>query len=812
MYQSLLHFPPKTGHTSCCLPRLLTDEKHSQPVQQFVTFMGGLLCAFVSAFCHPTWCEALGKVISPCRNARITVNLVSDVGLLKLISSFELSALRITAPPAVATNTPVVIRVDNCTGSAMRLDFGDCNITNTSLCVIEHTYNTTGLLELVLQLQNHSLTRRPILIQDPVTGFKVNESIKAIALGDTYSITWIIDSGSTVRISVDYGDSSTQTYLLSRVRGTLQGNNSHTYSAPGVYHVIIMAMNELSNVSAFQSVVVEIPINISCLVLKNHGPFELIYQKDEIKVALVMRNGSNPEILFVTGDGANITQRSTELFLKYEESGAKNMIVFVYNNISMVQVRKTVYVHKVLSLGKVALEVLPTNFTEPTQMILNVSEGFPYSCFWDLGDGSFIQTSSFSNTSSAAVYHMYKATDIFNVVVNCSNNFGYSIQTAVAAVQLPIKNISLSHNSPRPIDEPVILNISTEDKGTNTCFIVSLGDGTVFGFGHADCAHEKSLVEFTDLVENKFSIEHSYASLGSYDVSLQAWNLVSRFEIHAKVLVVKIPCNFPTISVPEFEEDINSRTTFTPSQIVYFHSQIKTECRATSHKDITWSIAQVSLSGDELGNHTDLNPYNKHLEKLTILENTVTYGIYVIRLNVSMRGQYEVFSVVEGYIEIRGNPLIASIIGGSLTERAFGKPYTFDGSDSRDPDDTNGDETGHALHYYWLCQNASWDIQTDLVSTNASLSIASTYNASTFCNGSRRGVLMEAGSSIEIPYTGKLKLHSSYTVVLFVSKTVNSHFRISNFSQVVKIVDGDPPVIKIRLVRTLCATGHSGFE
>ena len=695
----------------------------------------------------------------------------------------------------------------------MRLDFGDCNVTNTSLCVIEHTYNTTGLLELVLQPQNHSLTRRPILIQDPVTGFKVNESIKAIALGDTYFIKWTIDSGTTVRTSVDYGDNSTQTYLLPRVLGTLQGNNSHTYSAPGVFHVIIMAMNELNNVSAFQSVVVEIPINISCLEVKSCGPFELIYQQDEIKVALEIRNGSNPEILFITGEGANFTQRSTELFFKYQESGAKNIIVFVYNNISTVQVRKTVYVHKVLSLGKVALDVLPANFTEPTQMTLNVTEGFPYSCFWDLGDGSFIQTSSFQNTSSTTVYHMYKAIDIFNVVVNCSNNFGYSIQTAVAAIQLPIKDISLSHNCPRPIDESVILNISTEHRGTNSCFIVSLGDGTVFGFGHADCAYEKPSVEFTNLLENNFYIKHDYPSLGSYDVSLQAWNLVSRFEMHVKALVVKIPCNFPTISVSEFEKDINSRTTFTPSQTVYFHSQIEIECRATSHKDITWSIAQVSLSGDELGNHTDLNPDNKHLEKLTIKENTVTYGIYVIRLNVSMRGQYEVFSVVEGYIEIRGNPLIASIKGGSLTERAFGKLYTFDGSDSRDPDDTkDADETEHALHYYWLCQNASWDIQTDLVSTKASLSSASTYNASTFCNGSRRGVLMEAGLSIVIPYTGNLKLHSSYAVVLFVSKTVNSHFRISNFSQVVKIVDGDPPVIKIRLVRALCPAGHSGFE
>lgn len=679
----------------------------------------------------------------------------------------------------------------------MRLDFGDCYVTDTSLCVMEHTYNTTGLFELVLQLQNHSYTRRPILVQDPVTGFKVNKLTTVIALGDIYFINWTIDSGTTVRISVDYGDNSTQTYLLSRVPGTLQGNNSHIYSAPGVFHVIIMARNELSNVSVFQSVIVEIPINISCLVVKNCGPFEVIYQRDEIKVSLDIWNGSNPELLFITGDGTNFTQRSTELFLKYQESGAKNISVFVYNNISTVQVRKTIYINKVMTLGKVTLDISPANFTEPTQMILNVTDGFPYLCFWDLGDGNFIQTSSFQNVSS--VYHTYKVTGIFKVFVNCSNNFGYTIHTAIAAVQLPIKSLSFSNNCPTTIDESVILNVSTEYKGTNSCFIVFVGDGNAFGFGHADCAHEKPSVMFTNLVENNFSIEHNYASLGSYDVSLQAWNLVSRFVVHDKALVVKIPCNFPTVSVPEFEKDINFRLTITPSQIAYFHSEIKIDCRATSHKDITWSLAQVSLSGYEVGNYTDLNPDNKQLEKLTIQENTLTYGVYVVRLNVSMRGQYEVYSVVEGYIEIQGNPLIASIEGGTLTERAFGKPHTFDGSDSRDPDVINdADETEHGLHFYWLCQNASLVIQADMVLSEASLSSASTYNASSFCNGSRRGILMKAGSSIEIPYTGELKLHSSYAIVLFVSKTVNSYFRISNFTQVVKIVDGYPPVIKIK--------------
>ena len=684
----------------------------------------------------------------------------------------------------------------------MGLDFGDCNVTNTSLCIVEHTYNKSDLLEMQLQLQNHFATRHLILVQDPVTGFEVNETATAIVLGEAYFINWKIDSGSMVRLSVDYGDNSTEMYTLSNVQETLQVNNSHIYKAPGLFEVIVMAMNEINNVTVYRSVVVEIPINVSCLLIQNHGPFELTYQKDEIELAVELWNGSNPELLFIIGDGTNFTQRSTKLSFKYQESGFKNISVFVYNNVSMVHLRKNVYIHEIISLGDVTLDISAANFTEATQMILNVTEGFPYLCFWDLGDGNSTQTSSFQNTSS--VYHVYNAVHVFNVIVNCSNNFGSVIQTAVATVQKPIKNLSFTNDCPKPIDESVMFTITAEDRGTNSCYVVDLDDGTVLGFGHVDCATQRPSVQFTGLVDNYISIEYNYPSLGKYDVSVEAWNLVSRFDLRDVALMVKIPCNFPTITVPEFEKDINSRTTFTPSQVVYFHAEIKIDCRATDQKDITWSVAEVTLIGDELGNDADLNPENKKLETLSIKENTLTYGVYVIRCNVSMVGQYDVYSIVEGYIEIRGNPLIASIVGGSLIEGGFGKPYNFDGSDSRDPDEIgDSDDGGPTLQYYWLCQNASWEIQKDLASliSEAPDSNVSSFNAYSFCNSSRKGILMKAGSSVEIPYTGYLKPYSSYAIVMFVTKRVNGYFRISSFTQVLKIVDGDPPVIKLRYAK-----------
>ena len=287
----------------------------------------------------------------------------------------------------------------------------------------------------------------------------------------------------------------------------------------------------------------------------------------------------------------------------------------------------------------------------------------------------------------------------------------------------------------------------------------------------------------------------NYSSLGRYDVSLKAWNLISFYELHDWAVVVKIPCSFPTITVPGFIKDIDYRPIFTPLQTLRFNVLIEIDCRATDQRDITWTASLVSPSTkNKLGDVVNLNPDNRKLEDLTIQERTFTYGVYVVTCNVSMVGQDEVYSAEKGYFEIRGNPLIPSIDGGSLIQRAFDKPCTFDGSSSRDPD-----EFQPGLSYYWLCQNASWPFPAELesLSSEGSLSIAEIFNTASFCNASRRGILMKAGSYIGI-HTGNLEPSSSYAIVLFVAKTVNNHSRIAHFTQVVNIVDGDPPVIKIR--------------
>lgn len=694
-------------------------------------------------------------------------------------------------PSVVARNTPLLFTINDCTASEKRLDFGDCNVINTSLCVIEHTYSITGMLEIVLQLQNHSVTRRVIIVQDPVTGFDIPKISKAVVLGDTMFVCWRIELGTAVLVSIDFGDNTTQSAALANVPSIFKGNFSHLYKFPGVFLVTISATNAINNATLIKSVYVEIPINVSCLLVENLGPFHGIYQKDQIRVTVRILNGSNPEMLFMTGDGSNFTQSSTEFVYSYRESGERNITVFVYNNVSTTQISRTVKVHDMTPIGNIILQIPAANVSEQVPVAFNVTGGFPYECFWDFGDGNVNQTSSFQNVSF--VRHAYQAVGAFNVIVNCSNNFGFAAESGLVFVQRPIKNLSFVNDCPQPVDRPLTFNISTSDRGTNSCYVINLGDGTILGFGHAHCSYEK--IQFTNLEDNYFSLKHNYTTLGRYYVRLKAWNLVSVHVLYDKAVVVKIPCNFPTIKVPEFDKDINSRPIITPLQTIRFYVLIDIDCRATEQRDVTWSATLVSASSrKKVGNDIYLNPYNRKLEALTIGKGTLTYGVYVITCNVSMVGQAEVYSIEEGYIEVIGTPLIPFIDGGSLVQRAFDKVCTFDGSDSRDPDDTHA-----GLSYYWLCQNASFEIPVELklTSSDASLSNVPSFNATTLCNTSRKGVLMKAGPSVGI-HTGRLQPYSSYAVVLFVAKTVNDHFRMAHFTQVIKVVDGDPPVINIR--------------
>ena len=162
----------------------------------------------------------------------------------------------------------------------MQLDFGDCNVINTSLCSVEHIYNVTGFLELILQPKNHSITRHLILVQDPVQGFQVIKMSKAIILGNELVIHWKLDFGTPVFITLDYGDNTTYNAAFSGVLGTMQGNNSHIYKSTGIYSIKALARNELSNITVIESVSVEISVTVSCLLVQNLGPFVKIYQKD----------------------------------------------------------------------------------------------------------------------------------------------------------------------------------------------------------------------------------------------------------------------------------------------------------------------------------------------------------------------------------------------------------------------------------------------------------------------------------------------------------------------------------------------------
>ena len=695
-------------------------------------------------------------------------------------------------PSVVERNTLFASTIDNCTGIKMQLDFGDCNVINTSLCSVEHIYNVTGFLELILQPKNHSITRHLILVQDPVQGFQVIKMSKAIILGNELVIHWKLDFGTPVFITLDYGDNTTYNAAFSGVLETMQGNNSHIYKSTGIYSIKALARNELSNITVIESVSVEISVTVSCLLVQNLGPFVKIYQKDVLNITVQIVNGSNAEFLFVMGDGSTVTQSSTELLYQYDESGVRNITVVAYNNVSSVQIKRTINIHKINRIKNCTLHISPVNFFEMALMSLNVSEGFPYQCLWDFGDGRFNQTTSFDNTSS--IYHLYEFVGVFNVVVNCSNNLGHAILTALVAVQEPIKNVSFTNDGPKPIDRSVTFNVFSENKGTNSCYILDLGDGTVLGYGHDHCSHETIPILFHHFDEKVFPFRYNYSSLGRYNVRLKAWNLVSAYDIHDIAIVVKIPCNLPTIKVPEFDKD-NFRPVFTPSQTLRFTVFIKIDCRATDERDIKWTASLFSpASKDKLGYDIDLNSDNRKLEELTIKERTLTYGVYLISCNVSMVGQMGVYSVQEGFVEVVGNPLIPLIDGGSLIVRGFDKPCTFDGSGSHDPD-----EFQSGFSYFWLCQNASLEIPTEIASFSSEPSFSSVpvFNEKLFCSGSGRGILMKGGSSIGIN-TGNLQPYSSYAVTLFVAKTVNRHFRVASVTQVVNIVDGDPPDIKIR--------------
>ena len=395
-----------------------------------------------------------------------------------------------------------------------------------SAITYSHVYIKRGIKPLSLALSNPLSSQQfscVIHVQDIVKDLQLFQAIKPVPTGNETLVEWFLLQGSDLTFEFDLGDGNFYSNTTFDIDGVLTVYAINTYATVGEYDVNITVYNDVSNLTLMTLAVVEDPIfNMTLEVIHSARDIEV---NETIVFEITMVNGTNPIYFVDFGDGSTVVTRDGTIEHTYSYWQVFDVNITVWNNVSIANISLEVTVHKpVRPLINFTITSFPTNLTDPTAFMLNISDGTDYNCTWKFGDGN--TGDSDYDDLGTNLFHTYAAVGAYEVFINCTNRLYNTALFALTIVQVPIMYLTFPQPGPFEYDEDLYFewNIS---QGTNATYNLTFGNAV----------NGERLVyqnpDFT-LSINRTSGSYVY-SLGAanlhtpaiYDVIITVWNLVT---------------------------------------------------------------------------------------------------------------------------------------------------------------------------------------------------------------------------------------------------------------------------------------------
>ena len=360
-------------------------------------------------------------------------------------------------------------------------DFGDDS--NSTVQNPIHTYTSAGTYNVSLNATNiggsnisTQLSYITVAVT-PVANFSANVTSGAVPLSVNFTD---LSTNSPTSWFWNFGDGANST----------DQSPTHIYTSAGTYNVSLNATNVGgSNVSTQLSYITTaaIPVsNFSANVTSGTVPLSVNFTD--------LSTNSPTSWFWDFGDDSNSTVQNP--IHTYTSAGTYNVSLNATNiggsNISTQLSYITVAVTPVANFsanvtsGAVPLSV---NFTD-------LSINSPTSWFWDFGDGT--------NSTDQSPTHIYTSAGTYNVSLNATNVGGSNVSTQLSYITTavtPVANFSANVTSGAI---PLSVNFTDRSLNSPTSWYWDFGDGT----------------NSTDQ-----NATHTYASAGTYNVSLNATNV-----------------------------------------------------------------------------------------------------------------------------------------------------------------------------------------------------------------------------------------------------------------------------------------------
>ena len=501
-------------------------------------------------------------------------NLVSNLTITRNVSVQEnISDVRVNHTLLIKTNQTINVTVLPHVGTDVRYQLlpGDGRTINSTERVFPLHYSQAGSYQVVLNTGNDVsavVTQcGVIVVQDVISGLSVVTRNFSVALSQEAEIKWRVLQGSSMSITVDFGDGHSYQNATVSVADLFVAISRHRYQSPGEYLVNISLANGVSFVHDSATVYVETPLGgllMSIHRSENNASRILgiglcadLYVKagENISVAVNVVNGTNVRLQFDLG-GLHNQNASYErefpgpvvMSRPFPQEGEYDITVTASNLNGAVNASCRIIVQypvENVSIESNSPQAIPDGNVTFTVLTPGVNQPTRPTYVYYFGDGSLARNSS-SDVSS----HKYSHDGMYTVVVNVSNEISAMSSNTTVVLQDAVVELNCSafhtHDQPRtpgvfPVEHDVFFNCSIR-YGTNVTYIF-------------DYSSEGNISN------REGESRHRFSSPGEVTVNITARNLVSEKSEEIPITIDD------SVKISEFSNDgpsiKGSMTTFT---------------------------------------------------------------------------------------------------------------------------------------------------------------------------------------------------------------------------------------------------------
>ena len=650
-------------------------------------------------------------------------------------------------------------------------------------------------------------------VQARINNVRLSSSHIYIPLGNMAAFQAQVDSGSNITLSWDFKDGHTKSFKFDGYSLGDKGQAlSHVYNKTGSYHLTVTASNLLGSQAASLYIHVLTPAaNIS---VTSDGPKELPPGTITFQLSVQQntRPPTNATVDVDFSDGNTLSNHSHNglssfaITHSYANPGIYEVKMTVRNPISRLELVPTIVVvqRSVKNLkaltyhtGGDAVESAPGKGSandlfpqeHPVRFVANITDGTSVTYTWNFGDGTPEVV-----TQKISVEHTFRETKRYEVSLVAENYVSKQEEFVSVRMLQSILNVTFVNDGPTLYRENTTFTIVIGQKGTESCFLVDVGNNTRFLYKNdesVDCADELEMTQSVTalLSDTNFNISITRTGTESFPVQLIAVNPVSRVEINDFSVVVMLPCRFPIVRIPGISKNFERPLSYYRAQYIAINSRCTVNCLASRATTFKWDIIKVK-SATDTGSITGSPPESViDLPSLIIQRQSLDYGMYKVRLNVSLVGLTLVSRVAEGYLKIKPSPLNIEIMGGNAWTHSVNTTVTLNASHTHDPDFA-GAESRAGLRYYWFCTREGENYE---VPVNVTIEPVANGTNAGGCLGTGPGRLDFHSDILQLP-AGTLQAENTYIFWLYVVKgSRNNSFRVA-----LQIVENKPPEVRIR--------------